>query len=161
MHDDQHHRQPPLNAITISPGACTHAESTRTKAAPKAFFRRRILRARDPGSHEGAESHVSATRFYAATIRSVYTRHCVYYVSRMKPTAICPDHRPDIASECDELDAASLFRRIKRESLNAGMNGKMIDYYIMPRKIFLEKFKVVSFAFSVRSRFSHFVFDHF
>lgn len=79
----------------------------------------------------------------------------------MKPTAICPDHRPDIASECDELDAASLFRRIKRESLNAGMNGKMIDYYIMPRKIFLEKFKVVSFAFSVRSRFSHFVFDHF
>lgn len=46
---------------------------------------------------------------------SVYTRHCVYYVSRMKPTAICPDHRPDIASECDELDAASLFRRTKNQ----------------------------------------------
>lgn len=27
----------------------------------------------------------------------IHTRHCVYYVSRMKPAAICPDDRPDIS----------------------------------------------------------------
>ena len=77
-------RRPPLHAITISWSSYilqVH-RSTRTEAAPRRFFAEGILRARDRGSHEGAESLTAS--------RTVLCRHdtyvaCVRYVSGMKP----------------------------------------------------------------------------
>lgn len=68
-------------------------------------------------------------QFYAAAIRIyiyIYTRHCVYYVSRMKPAAICPDDRPDISKRMRRVGRLS-WRAKNQKRKFARMNGKMID----------------------------------
>lgn len=110
------------------------SRSVHTRRPPSLHALRPLLGVFSPEDPTCSRSWISRGRwkprlrqFYAATIR-IYTRHCVYYVSRMKPAAICPDDRPDIASECDVLDAASLLWRAKNQKRKfARMDGKMID----------------------------------